>query len=42
MKIVRSILFFATSLCTIVANAQDVVIFRNGEETEVKSRGDYS
>ncbi|MBE6326092.1 MAG: hypothetical protein E7077_03340 [Bacteroidales bacterium] len=36
MKIVRSILFFATSLCTIVANAQDVVIFRNGEETEVK------
>lgn len=36
MKIVRSILFFATSLCTIVANAQDVVIFRNGEEAEVK------
>lgn len=36
MKIVRSILFFVTSLCTIVANAQDVVIFRNGEEAEVK------
>lgn len=36
MKIVRSILFFATSLCAIVANAQDVVIFRNGEEAEVK------
>lgn len=36
MKIVRSILFFATSLCTIVANAQDVIVFRNGEETEVK------
>lgn len=36
MKAVRSFLSLATSLCAIVANAQDVIIFRNGEETEVK------
>ena len=36
MKIVKSILFLATSLCAIVANAQDVIVFRNGEEAEVK------
>ena len=36
MKLVKSFLFFATSLCAIAANAQDVVIFRNGEEAEVK------
>lgn len=36
MKLVKSFLFFATSLCAIATNAQDVVIFRNGEEAEVK------
>lgn len=36
MKAIRSFLSLATSLCAIVANAQDVIIFRNGEETEVK------
>ncbi len=36
MKAKRFFLSLATSLSAIVANAQDVIIFRNGEEAEVK------